>query len=390
MTRYVPEKMREATYNNTLLNSQGYFITEGVIDDRNAEIIKQVFETVSKENKITHSTVVNRKLTQVNRIQKFPMSNDRLKLENLLEPVYCMLERLGYSRSTIGQGPEGISLLKNDAGVPEQLPHTDYGTSIDTFDQSSKETDAHLKLPAVAIITLDDNTPFNVWPGHVNHKVGRGCGRSKLLYSYDVLHYYKQSLVIPNKGSVLVFRGDLIHAGASNDHSNARLHVSINKRAKNGQFTIRNSSACPNESKAQSIRNLRGQTNARFNQCDRTVWIKHFVEPGSENTTISEYKDLKFFQVARAWKNDEHHYRIVLTQTPNEPPYFSVKRGLFDTLAVKFTNETSEHTPLQDVSSIEHGYSVSSRFTLFGPNTIEECMLLVNGTVELVPDPLHT
>ena len=73
-----------------------------------------------------------------------------------------------------------------------------------------------------------DNTPFDVWPGSIrfNHE----CP-------------YAHSQLLLNKGDAIVFRGDLVHAGAAFDRFNARVHVYLDHssvaRNPNETFLVR-------------------------------------------------------------------------------------------------------------------------------------------------------
>lgn len=60
---------------------------------------------------------------------------------------------------------------------------------------------------------LDDNTPFVVWPGYIDHH--RGGRIDKVLYATDLLDQDRTTVNLARAGTPLVFRGDLLHAGVA-------------------------------------------------------------------------------------------------------------------------------------------------------------------------------
>lgn len=101
--------------------------------------------------------------------------------------------------------PRDMVLLTSDAGCLPQRAHTDYVREA-----------AHLRgndeMPLGCIVALEDNTMFDVWPGAIR------C------YD-DPGKVFEHKRIMLNAGDVLLFRGDLVHAGAPFERFNMRLHL---------------------------------------------------------------------------------------------------------------------------------------------------------------------
>lgn len=100
----------------------------------------------------------------------------------------------------------GASVLRSEAGCQAQLPHLDYPpTPLDDDDVSAD-------VPLGCLVALMDGTRITVWPGAIGHHLRGSC-----------LRIQPRTLVL-NAGDVLLFRGDLVHAGASSEEVNVRVH----------------------------------------------------------------------------------------------------------------------------------------------------------------------
>jgi hypothetical protein len=112
---------------------------------------------------------------------------------------------------------DSMVALLSKPGCKAQLAHTDYtpATLANTTDQN---------MPLACLVALVDDTPFDVWPGAIR---------------FDFARSYKPMKVKLNKGDVLIFRGDLVHAGAAcGEVENVRIHAYLDavgvKRPKHG------------------------------------------------------------------------------------------------------------------------------------------------------------
>lgn len=121
-------------------------------------------------------------------------------------------------------------LLKSDAGCRTQFAHTDYVPTPEFVQALSDQ-----KIPILLFAALEDNTTITIWPG--------SSGRFHTPRSVDGVN----SLILPEhapipKGSVLIFRPDLVHAGSSYEMENYRLHAYLDcpscKRENNVFFRV--------------------------------------------------------------------------------------------------------------------------------------------------------
>ena len=140
-----------------------YALVENLLYQDAIEKIKTVFGEVKSNVNITQAAKTgDRGKVTTNRQQKFLRDKEKQEsVKSLLVPVFEMLHsKFDYKKEMIGTGSEGVTLLLNGPGVPEQNPHTDYGNSVDQIaakvgSQGTSDSEAHLSLPAIAIVTLD-------------------------------------------------------------------------------------------------------------------------------------------------------------------------------------------------------------------------------------------
>jgi hypothetical protein len=108
-------------------------------------------------------------------------------------------------------------LLRSLPGCTRQLAHTDYIPDEELLTCSAENR------PLLCVFALEDKTKLVVWPG--SHKLLHGRGRS--------LKPIEPKVVWLNAGDAILFRGDLVHAGAEYETENIRLHCYIDSKAVN-------------------------------------------------------------------------------------------------------------------------------------------------------------
>lgn len=106
-----------------------------------------------------------------------------------------------------GHSIRGMAVLRSEPGCLPQIPHTDYAEVLVESPWYDWTTD---QVPLGCVVALQDGTVFDVWPGAIRFK-------------FEGHTFCHQQLVL-NRGDVVVFRGDLVHAGAGFDRSNVRVH----------------------------------------------------------------------------------------------------------------------------------------------------------------------
>jgi len=117
-------------------------------------------------------------------------------------------------------------LLRSLPGCMRQAAHTDYIPDVSLLQCPPDQ------LPYLALIAIQDKTSLIVWPG--SHKVIRGRGRT-----VAPIEPHKVEL---KAGDLLVFRPDLVHAGAEVSTENLRIHCYIDSdsvyRMKNRTYIL--------------------------------------------------------------------------------------------------------------------------------------------------------
>ena len=112
------------------------------------------------------------------------------------------------------RNPNDLVVLQSLPGCAPQQPHRDY----DPYLHEQVNDDGVLGgFPLGCLVALEDGTRFNVWPTTI------------LPYPPDA-GVVKCTVQVLDKGDILVFRGDLIHSGASFDVKNTRVHAFLDCR----------------------------------------------------------------------------------------------------------------------------------------------------------------
>lgn len=187
-TRSITKTMRE-NYDN--IHKNGYHIYKNICDiDNLLELVfllnKQVdskyggpiFNGIKNDKKRIQSTLRCNNIT----VTKF--------IETLEESIYQLLPsdlRLYFSSWTILKSLDGCNL---------QQPHTDY--NVETI----KNITDYACVPLLVLVTLMSETYLDIWDSVGVHKK-----------------------LVMEKGDVLVFRADMIHAGSSYEKENIRIHA---------------------------------------------------------------------------------------------------------------------------------------------------------------------
>ena len=106
---------------------------------------------------------------------------------------------------------EEFVLLRSLPGCSRQAAHTDYIPN-DELLQSNEDT-----RPYLFLFALEDATRLIVWPG--SQKIVKGRGRS--------IPPIQPKLVLLQAGDAILFRPELVHAGAEYETENLRIHCYI-------------------------------------------------------------------------------------------------------------------------------------------------------------------
>ena len=169
------------------LHKKGYCFIPNVVD-----VSDEVFHIVEQQA-MKSFTIFNEQDGTCGDAKRYQCRLMARKLPfGFIEGIYAALKPFVGEERAISS----ISILRSDEGCQQQPFHRDYDPN-----QCKQLSDE--QIPLAALIALERGTSL----------LCKVAGREK-------------RLSIP-KGSALVFRGDLIHAGSAYDDENHRLHVYI-------------------------------------------------------------------------------------------------------------------------------------------------------------------
>ena len=207
------------------LHLDGYEIIEG------PKITEQLLNDIKKvgdKGAVIFNHNKKNKKNDKKRIQQFIKKTDsktilqyQKKLHKQLKKEYPNLE------------PTDTVVLKSLPGCQRQLPHCDYEQDL----QFATAPDSDVPLGCLSV--LEKDTTLDVWikshrlaylPNDLTEKVNP----------------IKRQKIKLEPGTLLVFRGDLVHAGSSYENTNYRLHTYLDSdlvpRNKNRTWHMTNAS----------------------------------------------------------------------------------------------------------------------------------------------------
>ncbi len=102
-------------------------------------------------------------------------------------------------------------VLHSKKGCRRQQAHTDYEPTGGILEVPNED------IPLAAVLALEDNTKLVVWPGSIG---------------FDFTDFKENDGIelVFNAGDLVVFRGDLVHAGAAYQEENIRLHCYLDHK----------------------------------------------------------------------------------------------------------------------------------------------------------------
>lgn len=132
-------------------------------------------------------------------------------------------------------------IIHSKPGCRDQAAHTDYVPDIEFIHDE--------KVPINILVCLQDGTKLNAWPGSQGLNVcdltlpnGQTVWEHLIEDNTSCPEQIHRQVVQLEKGDVLLFRGDFVHAGAGYDTDNYRLHCYMDsphvKRKSNVTWTI--------------------------------------------------------------------------------------------------------------------------------------------------------
>ena len=193
------------SYQNSL-NTDGYYIFNNAIEISDTiyqhlkkEIDKKGKPIFNNNEKIKHN---DNKRLQCNRLVNKPL------IHIFINNLYTFIR----DNITTCLIPSKFVILKSLHGCQQQSAHTDY---IPAPDLESVIVSGE-NIPLLMIVSLMDNTKLYVWKKSIG-----------LIFEKNIkeIATIKPTVLTLNKGDILIFRADLIHAGSDYNEENIRLHT---------------------------------------------------------------------------------------------------------------------------------------------------------------------
>lgn len=210
--RYITRSItRSITKNQNNITKNGYHIYKNIleIDDNIVPLLEKqingknggpIFNGAKNDKKRLQSNIVRNNNT---------INNFLVNLENTIYNLLPKDSPLYFSNWVI---------LKSISGCSSQKPHTDYDPiSINEISNDEKN------CPLLVLVSLMPETYLDIWDIDRKHKK-----------------------ITLDKGDILIFRADMIHAGSSYVNENIRIHSYLDspfvKRIPNRTWFVRESS----------------------------------------------------------------------------------------------------------------------------------------------------
>jgi hypothetical protein len=194
-------KRGENEVDTSTLHTQGFVILPGFIEI--PEDVKNSVYRQSRRARPIFGPDRRRKQCTMYAKSKY-MQKFKQRLDAELDPIVSNLSP-NFVR-------DEWQILFSAPGCKRQQSHTDYEPRGGILDVG------HEEMPLAAVLALEDQTNLVVWPNFIG-------------YDFEGFDRENGEVAEFNAGDLLIFRGDLVHAGAGYpDRSNVRLHCFIDNQ----------------------------------------------------------------------------------------------------------------------------------------------------------------
>ena len=180
------------------LHTHGFVVHKGLAQEWLDDELCHLLVDVSTRG---HVIFNNARVEDVNAndCKRLQFCIDNLMDDRVVEFRGCVSSTL--RRMYPGHRANSMVTLRSEPGCADQKMHTDYPpTSNENLD---------IDTPLACIVAIEDETFLDVWPEAIR---------------FDTTKQYFHKRIELNRGDVLIFRGDLVHAGASFNELNVRVH----------------------------------------------------------------------------------------------------------------------------------------------------------------------
>lgn len=235
--------------------------------------------------------------------------------ERFTERVWSKLQKMFPNHT-----PNDLVVLSSEPGCKEQKAHQDYlEKDLKKKDGATPPPD---EIPLGVIVALMDDTYIDVWPGAIKTLSEAGKVKPKRLRF--------------NRGDIVIFRGDLVHAGSAYTKFNMRLHTymdhpSVKRKFNSTQYVDKMECILDKEDRPDieevsrgggirsRFRKWRGQKPAVDHQCLTGYEMKEVLGQGM------------FGKVAKACFKDSCDYAVkIIPRHKINPDEIKITKKLWD------------------------------------------------------------
>lgn len=204
---------------NNCLHENGYQIYKNAI-----EISQDVLNELKNQGN-NSKVIFNHNLRKVNdkKRKQCPINKNKKIIKNFVSNINDIVKQVNPKLSM-----KNTVIIKSLKGCQEQAPHTDYLLNEELISCSDED------IPLALIVALQDNTTLLTWNKSI--KLNEKQNKKRKRNEENIFPIPKTTAIL-NKGDVLIFRADFIHAGSSYQEENIRIHSFLDnpkiKRNKN-------------------------------------------------------------------------------------------------------------------------------------------------------------
>jgi hypothetical protein len=193
-----------------LLHKHGFQVHAGLMKDHISDTLVELVKTRVLEDGVfifNNHPDVNSKANDKKRMQ---LNVDFIKSREMTAFKKALIDHLTVLHPD--HNVDSMVGLLSKIECASQLAHIDY-----TKEFLSDVLSNDHQIPLACLIALTDDTVFDVWPGAIR---------------FDDSRKFKPMKVRLQAGDVLIFRGDLVHAGAGVEKANVRFHAYMDVKGK--------------------------------------------------------------------------------------------------------------------------------------------------------------
>lgn len=195
------------------LHTNGYVIHRGAIPINN-DLHKSFDAMTSGQAHLVPKVIFNNKKRggDKKRLQMPLTASNGTTLTKMFHKSFMTFAETNYPDLI----PNDMVILTSRPGCQQQLPHCDYEPTYEFA------TTSDAQVPLGCLVAVEPGTKLCVWPNSIRLSILAPELLTKWLEEHGPID---MKIIELRPGDVLVFRGDLIHAGAEYTQGNNRVHM---------------------------------------------------------------------------------------------------------------------------------------------------------------------